>query len=510
MQEYDYIIIGSGAGGGTLASKLAKTNKKILILERGPFLKRGIENWQPYQVFYKGKYAPPENWIDKNKQEFTPGTHYFVGGNTKFYGAALLRLRENDFNEIKHYGGVSPAWPLKYKDFQPYYMQAEELYEVHGKRKEDPTEPPEDKEYPFPEVSHEPQMQEIFDQLIKENHKPFHLPLGIRLKEKDMVNSLCVRCETCDGYPCLVNAKSDAQHICLMPILKNENVTLITEAKPEKILTDESGKRATGVEAVINGETQVFHGKTIIVSCGAVNSAALFLKSKSDKHPKGLANSSDQVGRNYMCHQNSVVLGIHKKKNEMKFQKTMGLNDFYFGAEDSEFPLGHIQMLGKVEADMLKGDAPFFTPNFVLEMLASHSIGWWLTSEDLPLQENRVLVDDDGRIHLHYIVNNDEAHKRLVKKLKKILNFTGHRFHIQNSAYLKNRLPIAAVAHQVGTMRFGDDPKTSVLDTNCKTHDVDNLYVVDGSFFPSSGAVNPGLTIIANALRVGDHLVKNG
>ncbi|MCH9630776.1 MAG: Paromamine 6'-oxidase [Chlamydiia bacterium] len=508
MNGFDYIIIGTGAGGGTIASKLAETNKRILIVERGPFLQRGIENWQPKEVFYKGKYAPPEKWLDKNKKEFVPGTHYFVGGNTKFYGAALLRLREGDFNEIKHYGGLSPAWPLKYNDFQPYYNEAETLYEVHGKRGEDPTEPPETAPYAFPEVSHEPQMQEIYDKLIKQNHKPFHLPLGIRLKEKDMLNSLCVRCETCDGYPCLVKAKSDAQHICLDKVLKNENVTLITEARVSKLVTDESGTKVTSILVERNGKEETYHGKTVIVSCGAINSAALFLRSKSEKHPNGLANSSDQVGRNYMCHQNSVVLGIHKYKNEMKFQKTLGLNDFYHKADDSELPLGHIQMLGKVEADMLKGDAPFFTPNFVLQYLASHSIGWWLTSEDLPLPENRVVVDENDRINLLYSVNNSEAHKRLVKKLKKILNFTGHRFHLTNSAYLKNRLPVAAVAHQVGTMRFGTDPKTSVLDTNCKVHDLENVYVVDGSFFPSSGAVNPGLTIIANALRIGDHIAS--
>lgn len=509
MEEFDFIIIGSGAGGGTLASKLAKTGKKILILERGPFLQREIENWQPHQVFYKGKYSPPESWYDKNNKPFIPGTHYFVGGNTKFYGAALLRLRENDFKEIKHYGGVSPAWPLKYEDFKPYYMEAETLYEVHGKRGEDPTEPPEEKNYAYAQVSHEPQMQSIFDALIKEGLNPFHLPLGIRLNEKDMVKGRCIRCETCDGYPCLVNAKSDAQYICLMSILDQENVTLLPNTKALKILTDASGKKATSVLVEREGKTKIYHGKTIIASCGAINSAVLFLRSKNEKHKTGLANSSDQLGRNYMCHQNSVILGIHKEKNVMKFQKTLGLNDFYHKADDSEYPLGHIQMLGKVEAAMLKGDAPFFTPKFVLEYLASHSIGWWLTSEDLPLSENRVIVDEKDKIHLHYTVNNAEAHKRLIKKLKKILNFTGHRFHITNSAYLKNRLPIAAVAHQVGTMRFGDDPKTSVLDTNCKTHDIENLYVVDGSFFPSSGAVNPGLTIIANALRIGDHLIKS-
>lgn len=506
MEDYDYIIIGTGAGGGTIASKLAQTNKKILIIERGDFLPRGIENWDAKSVFLDGKYSPDEKWLDKKKQAFTPGTHYYVGGNTKFYGAALLRLREKDFGEVQHYGGTSPAWPLTYKDYKPYYMQAETLYEVHGERGKDPTEPPEENPYPFPGVSHEPIVQDIFDKLEKENLKPFHLPLGIRINEKSPENSLCVRCATCDGYPCLVDAKSDSQHICLMPILKQDNVELLTNTKALRLNTDEGGKKVVSVEVEKDGEKKLYKAKTFIVSCGAINSAALFLRSKNEKHPNGLANSSDFVGRHYMCHQNSAIVALHPKKNTTKFQKTLGVNDFYYGADDSEYPLGHIQLLGKVEKDMLRGDAPFFTPNFVLQAMADHAIGWWITSEDLPDPNNRVLIDEQDKINLHYTPNNQEAHKRLLKKLKKISEFTGHKFHVPNSAYLAKKIPIAGVAHQVGTMRFGNNPKDSVLDTNCKTHDLDNVYVVDGSFFPSSGAVNPGLTIIANALRVGDIL----
>ncbi|GAB4189149.1 MAG: GMC family oxidoreductase [Simkaniaceae bacterium] len=504
--DFDYIIIGSGAGGGTIAHKLAKTGRKILIIERGGFLPREIENWQARSVFVEGRYSPKEKWLDKDGKAFTPGTHYYVGGNTKFYGAALLRLREKDFGEIKHYGGTSPAWPLKYDDMKPYYMEAENLYEVHGERKADPTEPHEDRPYPFPAVSHEPIIQDIFEKLQKENLKPFHLPLGIRLNEKRPEVSLCVRCSTCDGYPCLVDAKSDSQHICLMPILKQENIHLLTNAQAMRLITDDSGHKVVAVEVKQDNEIKRLHAHTFIVSCGAINSAALFLRSKSSKHPTGLANSSDLVGRNYMCHQNSAIVAISTQKNTTKFQKTIGLNDFYFGADDSDLPLGHIQLLGKVKEGMLKADAPPFTPKAVLKAMADHAIGWWITSEDLPDPDNRVLVDDQGRITLKYTPNNTEAHSRLLKKLKMILNFTGHKFHFPNTAYLAKRIPVAGVAHQVGTMRFGNDPGTSVLDLSCKTHDLDNVYVVDGSFFPASGAVNPGLTIIANALRVGDIL----
>ena len=506
-KNYDTIIIGSGAGGGTIAHKLALTGRSILILERGDFLPREKENWDPAAIFALGHYNPGEEWIDREGKSFVPGTHYFVGGNTKFYGAALLRLRERDFGEIEHYGGISPAWPLKYADFKPYYREAEHLYEVHGQRGEDPTEPHDEIAYAYPPVSHESRMQEIVGLLTGEGLKPFHLPLGIRLNEKHREESLCIRCDTCDGYPCLVDAKSDAHHICIVPTLKQQNnVRLLTRAKALRILTDESGSKATEIEVLHQGEIKRFRANQIIVSCGAINSAALLLRSVSSRHKQGLANSSGLVGRNYMCHLNSAIVALSRRKNPAHFQKTIGINDFYFGADDSKLPLGHIQLLGKVKGAMLEGDAPFFTPRFILDWMADHAIGWWITSEDLPDRENRVLVDDHGRIHLHCVQKNQEAHRRLLKKLEHILDATGHFHHFPNKAYLAKKIPLAGVAHQVGTCRFGTDPKTSVLDLHCRTHDVENLFVVDGSFFPSAGAVNPALTIIANALRVGEYL----
>lgn len=508
MNKYDYIIIGTGAGGGTIAHVLAQTGKKILIIERGDFLPREIENWEAKSVFVDGRYGPNEQWLDHSGKPFTPGTHYFVGGNTKFYGAALLRLREKDFGEVEHYGGVSPAWPLSYSDFQPYYLEAERLYEVHGERGADPMEPGEKEPYPFPKVSHEPIIQKIYENLKKENLRPFHLPLGIRIDEQNPEKSRCIRCETCDGYPCLVDAKSDSQHICLTNILEKDNVELMTKAKATQLITDKEGKRVTHVEIEKEGKKEQIEGERVIVSCGAINSSALFLRSKNEKYPNGLANSSDLVGRNYMFHQNTVIVSLSTEVNTTKYQKTLGCNDFYYSAPDSKLPLGHIQLLGKVEADMLKADAPPFIPHFIFEQMAKHAIGWWITSEDLPDYKNRVSVTEKGQIKIDYTINNEQAHKRLYQKLKEILSATGHKIHFAHHAYLKKRIPIAGCAHQVGTMRFGNDPKSSVLDLNCKTHDLDNVYVVDGSFFPSSGAVNPGLTIIANALRVGKHLAS--
>jgi len=509
-QHYDIIIIGTGAGGGTLAHHLAtNSDKKILILERGPFLKREKENWEPRAVFVDSRYKAHETWYDKDQKPFHPGIHYYVGGNTKVYGAALLRFREKDFGELQHHGGISPAWPITYGDLAPYYDRVEEMYHVHGERGSDPTEPPSNMPYPHPYISHEPRIEELFTDLKKLGLHPFPLPLGIMLNEKDAHKSKCIRCNTCDGFPCLVDAKSDAQIISIDPILDLPNVTLLTESKVEKLTTDSSGKTVTGVEVALNGNSETFTGDIVVVSCGAVNSAALLLKSANEAHPDGLANRSGVVGRHYMCHNNSAYVAISTKENPTTFQKTLAVNDYYFGADDFEYPLGHIQMLGKSHAEMFEDDAPFITPHIALEKMAKHALDFWLTSEDLPDPNNRVTVDNEGKIHLHYTENNVEPHQRLQKKLKNMLKSIGCETHLfPCEMYLGKKIPIAGTAHQCGTVRFGNDPTTSALDINCKAHDMDNLYVVDGSFFVSSTAVNPGLTIMANALRVGDHLLE--
>lgn len=507
--RYDVIIIGTGAGGGTLARKLAASGKKILVLERGGFVPREKDNWLSKAVVLEGKYKAHESWLDKDGKEFHPSTNYNVGGNTKFYGSALFRFREADFGEIRHHSGVSPAWPISYQDLAPYYLEAEKMYHVHCLRGEDPTEPAEGAPYPFPAVSHEARIQELHDDLAKLGHKPFHVPLGVMLNEQERHKSACIRCNTCDGFPCLVNAKSDAETCGITPALEFSNVTLMTGARVTKLGTDASGRAVSEVHVTRDGQEEVYTADIIVVACGAINSAALLLRSANDKHPNGLGNSSDQVGRNYMCHNNSTILAISRTPNQTVFQKTIGLNDFYHRAEDWEFPLGHISMIGKTDADVLKSGAPKFAPHLALDILAKHSIDFWLTSEDLPNQNNRVVVNANGQTELHYTPNNLEGHERLVAKLKSLLGKAGFEDHMMhNDLYLGKQIPIAGVAHQNGTLRFGTDPKTSVLDVNCKAHDLDNLYVVDGSFFVSSSAVNPALTIVANAIRVGDHLVS--
>ncbi|MBI2688708.1 MAG: GMC family oxidoreductase [Acidobacteria bacterium] len=500
MNHYDVIIIGTGAGGGTLAHRLAPTGKRILLLERGGYLHREKENWSSKAVFIDGRYKAHEEWSDKEGKPFHPGIHYYVGGNTKMYGAALLRMRREDFGELRHHGGISPAWPIDYDDLAPYYTEAEHLYQVHGNRGEDPTEPCANAPYSHPALAHEPRIQKLHDDLERVGHRPFHLPVGVMLDAENPHKSKCIRCNTCDGFPCAANAKADAQVVAVDPALQHRNVTLLTNALVTRLETDPAGKRIAAVHVERDAEMIRYTADVVVVSAGAINSAALLLKSR-------IANGSGMAGRNYMCHNNSVLLAISFEPNPTKFQKTIGLNDYYFGAEDFEFPLGHISMVNKSDADTLKSGAPVPGPDFTFEEMALHALDFWLTSEDLPDPENRVLLDENGRVRLQYTDNNVEGHKRLAAKLKGLLAEIGCKNTLLPCHYyIGKKIPLEKVAHMCGTLRFGRDPRTSVLDTNCKAHDLDNLYVVDGSFFVSSSAVNPALTIMANAMRVGDHL----
>jgi choline dehydrogenase-like flavoprotein len=511
--HFDVVIIGSGAGGGTLTYALADSGKRILLLERGDFLPREMDNWNPDPVFIKGKYISKDTWFDGEGKPFQPQVHYNVGGATKMYGAALYRLRPGDFGELHHIDGVSPAWPVTYDDFEPWYTQAEWLYQVHGNTGEDPTEGHHSKPYPWPAVSHEARIQQISDELEKGGYHPFHAPCGVLLDETSRARSACIRCSWCDGYPCLVHAKADAETIAVRPILDHPNVTLLTTAEVTRLETDDSGRSVTTVIVERDGETETYSGDVVIVSAGAANSAKLLLNSASDHHPRGLANGSDQVGRNYMFHNCKAVVALAKEPNDTVFQKTVGLNDFYFGARDFEFPVGNIQMIGKSNAEAMKGEEPKLTklaPHFSLSEVASHAVDFWLTTEDLPLATNRVTVDKDSNVHLAYKSTNDRQADRLYDELKKLLNHVGLADHhvLSKNFYMHMDVSTAGVAHQAGTCRFGSDPATSVLDVNCKAHELDNLYVVDTSFFPSIGAVNPALTAMANALRVGAHLTE--
>jgi len=509
MSSYDVIIVGTGAGGGTLLSALAPTGKRILVLERGPFVPREQQNWSTRAVNLEGRYQTKEIWRDRDGRELHPHTNYYVGGNTKFYGAALFRFRPEDFGEVRHVDGMSPAWPISYADLEPYYARAEALYRVHGRRGEDPTEGPASGPYPHPAVTHEPRIQQLHDDLERIGHRPFHVPLGIMLDERDARTSPCIRCATCDGHPCLVRAKADAETCCVVPALAMPNVTLLTDAKVTRLETSASGHEVTAVHVERNGAAERYSADVVVVACGAINSAALLLRSANERHPQGVANRSGVVGRHYMGHVNGVVMAVSRCENPTVFQKTLAVNDFYFGSDDWDHPLGHISFVGKLDAATLRAGAPRLAPGMTLEYLARHSLDFWLTTEDLPDPDNRVTVDRDGNIVLSYRPNNLKAHERLTAKLKEIVRKVDcHDSLIPLNLFVGQRIPLAGVAHQSGTIRFGSDPRKSALDENCKAHDLDNLYLVDASFFVSSAAVNPALTIMANALRVGDHLAE--
>jgi choline dehydrogenase-like flavoprotein len=510
---FDVLIIGSGAGGGTLARHLAPSDKRILVLERGDWLPREAENWDSQAVFVDNRYVPTETWYDHHDKAFAPGVHYWVGGATKVYGAALYRLRNEDFGELRHHDGISPAWPIDYAEFEPYYARAEHMYEVHGNHGEDATEGFTSAPYPYPALAHEPRIQQLSDDLERAGYHPFHAPCGVRLLADDLVNSRCIRCRTCDGFPCLVQAKSDAEMLGIRPALEHSNVSLRTNAAATKLLTDASGRTVTGVVVDEGGEQVTYRADIIVVAAGAANSARLLLASANDQHPNGLANGSGQVGRNYMFHNSVAVLAISKEPNPTMFQKTLGVNDFYFGMKDFEYPMGNIQMVGKSDAEMFRGEKPLETklaPQFSLNEVAEHAVDFWLSTEDLPNPDNRISLTRDGSIKLSYRPNNQVPKQKLYDQLKSMLGRLGmHPDHlIPRTTYLKNEVGIAGVAHQAGTLRFGTDPASSVLDSDCKAHELDNLYATDTSFFPSIGAVNPALTAMANAIRVGDRLLE--
>ena len=512
--HYDLIVIGSGPGGASLAQKLAPTGKRILLIERGEYLPRGVENWDSKTVFVDGKYQADETWHSRNGKSFHPGLHYVVGGNSKVYGAALFRLRERDFQEIRTHDGISPAWPLGYDVFEPYYGEAERLFHVHGQRGEDPNEPWSSSPYPHPPVSHEAKIQELSEHWADEGVRPFHLPLGILMDEKNgkvEPTSPCIRCDAFDGFPCLLNAKADAQVICVDPTLRlHANFTLLTGAYVERLETDPSGHSVRAVHVTRGGRSETYSADIVVVACGALSSALLLLRSASDKHPKGLANSSDLVGRNYMRHNMSVLMALLKEPNHTVFQKTLAMSGYYFGSPDHDYPLGLVQMCATSHGEQIRGEALpgflSFLPDMPFDKMAEHSMDFWLQTEDIPLPENRIHYDGD-RVFLDVTDTNDKPAKELKRKLEQLLKGAWKPLALlERSLYLGKNIPINGTAHQAGTCKFGTDAKTSVLDLNCKAHELDNLYVTDASFFPSIGAVNPTLTIIANALRVADHI----
>ncbi|MFV2172752.1 GMC oxidoreductase [Actinomadura sp. LOL_016] len=490
--ECDVVIVGSGMGGGTLAHSLRDSGARVLIVEQGDFLPREAANWSPKAVHMQGRYRNSPHWYDENGRSFVPGNYHYVGGSTKMYGATLPRLREHDFDEVEHPDGVSPAWPLSYADLEPHYAEAERVYSVHGLKGEDPTDPWRSGDFPFPPLPHEPAVAAFADSARSQGLRPFALPQAMDVRD----GGACVLCPTCDAFPCLVDAKGDADVAAVRPAIASPTVRLLTRAEVTRLDTDPGGRRVTSARVAHGGRTLTVRAGRFVVSAGAAGTAALLLRSASDAHPRGLANASDQVGRNFMRHITSFFLAADPRRvNEDGFHKTLGINDWYSAGPTTRYPLGNVQGLGKLRGPHVK-NARKAVPLPILDAVTHRTLDLFLQTEDLPLADNRIRLNSRGSIVLSYRPTNRSAHRELVARMKRVARRAGY------PVVLHQELGIEATSHQCGTARMGTDGADSVVDPFCRAHDVANLWIVDSSPFPASAAVNPALTVAALALRV--------
>jgi choline dehydrogenase-like flavoprotein len=490
--DCDIAIIGSGMGGATLAYALRETGARVLVLEQGGFLPRELANWSPRQVHINGRYKNSATWYDQDGNPFVPGNYHYVGGSTKLYGATLPRLREADFGAIEHHDGESPAWPITYDDLEPYYSEAEQLYWVHGDQADDPTEPWRSGNFPFPPVPHEPSIAEFASRLRKQGLHPFFLPQAIDLRS----DGRCLRCKTCDSFPCMVDAKGDADVCAMRPALQSPTVRLLIRARVDALTTGPGGRHISDAVVAHDRGRVLVRAKRFALAAGAVNSAALLLRSRSSDHESGLANSSGQVGRNYMTHTTSFFLAVDPlHRNDVVYQKTIGLNDWYLAGPSNRYPLGNVQSLGKLQGPMVK-NARRLVPLPILDEVTHRTLDLFIQTEDLPIAENRIQVDASNRIVVAREATNVAPHRELIRRMTRAVRRAGYPFVLQQA------LDVTATAHQCGTARMGRDGADSVVDPAGRAHDIENLWIVDSSVFPSSGAVNPALTVAALALRV--------
>ncbi|MCD6639032.1 MAG: GMC family oxidoreductase [Nocardioides sp.] len=498
VEHFDVVIVGSGAGGGTMARSLAGTNARVLLVERGDWMPQEEQNWDPVAVWRENRYRAGERWLDRRGKEFVPFMHYLVGGNTKMWGAVLYRLREEDFQEVEHADGISPAWPITYDDLAPWYDQAEEMYHVHGEAGVDPTDPVR-RPFPHAAVPHEAEIEELAERLRAQGLHPAPLPLALI---DPGASGGCQLCNTCNSFPCRVRRKAEADTCGVSPALDAGDVTLWTRSRVRRVLTDHSGEWATGVVVERDGEQVEVRAEVVVLSAGAVNSAALLLASADERHPDGLANSSGLVGRRYMAHRATMMESVDlRRPHDTVFQKTLAINDFYHATDKHPFPLGNIQSQGRVHPAQVSSVVPLL-PTKLLEGWTRRGVEWLAMSEDLPEEDNRVTLTPSGQVRLSYRRSASPAHRLLVKEARAMMRRAGYPVVITHEFKNEN------TTHQCGTVVFGDDPRTSVLDPMCRAHELANLYVVDASFFPSSAAVNPGLTVVAQSLRVADHIAS--
>ncbi|MEY4826352.1 MAG: hypothetical protein RLZZ430_2002 [Cyanobacteriota bacterium] len=495
-QHYDVIIVGSGAAGGTMAGALASKGHRVLLLERGRQMALADQNVADVDLFRKDRYHPAERWFGPDGDPFAPQTIYGLGGNTKIWGAVLERMREKDFEELHLQTGISPSWELNYSDFAPYYEKAEKLYHVHGMAGVDPTEPARKNEFVGKPKPLEPFFEPLRAALQRQGVKPYDLPISWSNNQDD--------------------PSGDSEVFGVATAIEDPSFHLRIEAKVTCLHVNASGNEIKGVEALIQNQAWLFQANFVVLAAGAVNTPAILLRSSSDAHPRGLSNGSDQVGRNLMKLQLSSILQLAAAPNSGRYQRSFGINDYYWGDKNVQFPLGHIQSCGGVLQDALFAESPpvlslvsKLLPNFGLEELAARSVAWWAMSEVLPDPHNKISLQGE-QIRLNYILNNREAHDRLVYRwidtLKAIEADPLTHVVRQAPTHPRGEAPISVMGYACGTTRMGSNPATSVVDLQGRSHEIQNLYIIDASIFPSCPSIGPGLTVIANALRVAEHL----
>lgn len=492
----DIVIIGSGIGGATMAYALAETGATVLVVERGRQLKDTPETRDDRAIYGRGHFRTEEEWLSAEGERFNPGNFYYVGGNSKFYGAVMFRYRAEDFEPREHMEGRSPGWPFPYEELEPWYSRAEQLFRVRGALGQDPTEPKHSAPYAFPPVPDEPTIAVVRERLRRAGVHPASLPLALDHE------AWLKRARTpWDGFPDTFTGKFDAESGPLAQALERPNVSLLAGTQVLRLETTPDGKRVTAAHGRNGDGEVVIRAGTFVVAAGAVNSAALLLRSAAPKHPRGLANGSDQVGRNFMNHNCTAMVAIDPRlRNTSVYQKTIYFNDFYLSDPKTGFPLGNAQLLGKISGNIFKANMPRL-PAFLARLVARNSVDWYLMSEDLPRPDSRVRVEGES-IVLDWRRSNLRAHAVLTARARELFRAAG--FPIVLARAFDKRTP----SHQCGTAKLGGDPARSVVDPFCRAHEVENLAVTDASVLPTSAAVNPALTIAALALRAADRMKR--
>ena len=494
LDTADIVIVGSGMGGASMAWALAPTRAKIVILEKGYQLQDSPETRDPRAIFQRGHFRPKENWYSPDGTAFNPGNYYYHGGNTKFYGAVLLRYRAEDFDGLAHADGDTPPWPFRYDELAPYYDAAERLYQVRGILGEDPTEPVHQQPYPYPPLPDEAPVADVRARLKRIGLNPSSLPMGL-----DLERWLARAPTTWDTFPDARSGKMDAETCALLPALEHSNVTIVSGADVSRLIAAADGKHIDSVEYKKDGEVRRIRCGTVVLAAGAVRSAAILLASGSH----GLANRSDMVGRNFMNHNLTALIGFDPRfRNDSVYQKTFALHDFYLSdGTVGGPPLGTIQLFGRISGAILKSRMKY-APEALLEWISRHSIDFFAMSEDLPSPDSRVRLDGN-RIVLDWQRTNMTGHRQLVSRFRAILKEIG--FPMVFTQLFDRRTP----SHQCGTIRLGDDPATAPLDPFGRAFDHPNLFVTDASTLVTSAAVNPSLTVAALSLRASDEIRRS-